>query len=119
MYSPRPGTPAATMGAQVPADVMKARLDALQALLTEQQVAFNASQSGRTLDVLFDRKGRHPGQAVGRSPYLQSVHVDNADHLVGQIVPVRIEQGNQNSLKGRLVGQDVMRAQATSPATVG
>jgi len=104
MYSPRPGTPAATMPGQVPADVMKRRLKALQDLLIQQQVAFNAAQTGRTLNVLFDRKGRHAGQAVGRSPYLQSVHVDGADHLLGQIVPVRIEQGNQNSLKGSLIG---------------
>ena len=104
MYSPRPGTPASTLPGQVPVEVMKTRLKALQELLFEQQVAFNASQADRTLNVLFDRKGRHPGQAVGRSPYLQSVHVDGADHLLGRIVPVRIEQGNQNSLKGTLIG---------------
>ncbi|WP_309627056.1 tRNA (N6-isopentenyl adenosine(37)-C2)-methylthiotransferase MiaB [Brevundimonas sp.] len=104
MYSPRPGTPASTMPGQVPGEVMKGRLTALQALLTGQQTAFNQGQAGRTLNVMFDRKGRHPGQAVGRSPYLQSVHVDGADHLLGQIVPVRIEQGSQNSLKGTIVG---------------
>ena len=104
MYSPRPGTPASTLPGQVPAEVMKDRLKALQDLLFEQQTAFNESQADRTLNVLFDRKGRHPGQAVGRSPYLQSVHVDGADHLLGQIVPVKIEQGNQNSLKGSLIG---------------
>lgn len=106
MYSPRPGTPAATMPGQIPPEVMKERLNALQALLVEQQIAFNASQAGRTLNVLFERKGRHGvrAQAVGRSPYLQSVHVDDADHLIGQIVPVLIETGQQNSLKGRLLG---------------
>jgi tRNA-2-methylthio-N6-dimethylallyladenosine synthase len=104
MYSPRPGTPAAGMGTQVPADVSLARLHALQALLLEQQAAFNAAQSGRTLEVLFETKGRHGRQAIGRSPYLQSVHVEDADHLIGRIVPVEIEQGNPNSLKGRLLG---------------
>ena len=104
MYSPRPGTPAATMPDQIPAEVMKERLKALQDLLFEQQVAFNASQAGKVLNVLFEKTGRHAGQAIGRSPYLQSVHVDGADHLLGQIVPVRIEQGNQNSLKGTLIG---------------
>ncbi|WP_428151222.1 tRNA (N6-isopentenyl adenosine(37)-C2)-methylthiotransferase MiaB [Brevundimonas sp.] len=104
MYSPRPGTPASTMPGQIPTEVMKARLKALQDLLFEQQVAFNAVQVGRTLDVLFEKRGRHAGQAIGRSPYLQSVHVDGADHLLSQIVPVRIEQGNQNSLKGSLIG---------------
>ena len=102
MYSPRPGTPAATMAAQVPDAVSRERLHALQALLTEQQVAFNAAQAGRSLPVLFERKGRHGAQAVGRSPYLQSVHVDDADHLIGRIVPVTIEHGQQNSLTGRI-----------------
>jgi tRNA-2-methylthio-N6-dimethylallyladenosine synthase len=101
MYSPRPGTPAATM-AQVPDAVSRERLHALQALLTEQQVAFNEAQAGRTLAVLFERKGRHGAQAIGRSPYLQSVHVDDADHLIGRIVPVTIERGQQNSLTGQL-----------------
>ncbi len=104
-YSPRPGTPAAGMGAQVPADVARARLHALQALLWEQQTAFNMSQAGKIIDVLFERPGRHPGQAIGRSPWLQSVHVDGADHLIGEIVAVEIEHGQQNSLKGRLAGQ--------------
>jgi len=104
MYSARPGTPASTMPGQVPSEVMKGRLKALQDLLIEQQGAFNKVQTGRTLNVLFDRKGRHPGQAVGRSPYLQSVHVSGADHLLGRIVPVKIEQGSQNSLKGVLIG---------------
>ena len=102
MYSPRPGTPAATMAGQVPEAVSRERLHALQALLTEQQTAFNASRAGMTVPVLFERKGRHPGQAVGRSPWLQSVHVDDADHLIGRIVPVEIERGQQNSLTGRL-----------------
>ena len=105
MYSPRPGTPAATMAAQVPDAVSRARLHALQALLTEQQVAFNQSQAGRVLPVLFERKGRHGRQAIGRSPYLQSVHVEEADHLIGQIVSVRIERGQQNSLTGSLLQQ--------------
>jgi tRNA-2-methylthio-N6-dimethylallyladenosine synthase len=103
MYSPRPGTPAAGMAGQVPAPVALERLHALQALLWEQQTAFNVGMAGRTMDVLFEKKGRQPGQAIGRSPWLQSVHVDDADHLIGRIVPVEIEHGQQNSLKGRLI----------------
>ncbi|WP_292052827.1 MULTISPECIES: tRNA (N6-isopentenyl adenosine(37)-C2)-methylthiotransferase MiaB [unclassified Brevundimonas] len=103
MYSPRPGTPAATMAAQVPDDVAKARLHALQSLLTEQQVTFNQSLAGRVLPVLFEKKGRHGQQAIGRSPYLQSVHVEDADHLIGQIVEVEILSGQQNSLTGKLI----------------
>jgi len=105
MYSPRPGTPAATMAAPVPDTVARARLHALQALLLEQQAAFNAAQGGKILNVLFEKKGRHGHQAIGRSPYLQSVHVEDADHLIGQIVPVQIVSGEQNSLTGRLLQQ--------------
>jgi tRNA-2-methylthio-N6-dimethylallyladenosine synthase len=105
MYSPRPGTPAAGMAVQVPEAVAREQLHALQALLWEQQTAFNAAMAGRTMDVLFEKKGRHDGQAIGRSPWLQSVHVEAADHLIGRIVPVVIEHGRQNSLKGRLVQQ--------------
>ncbi len=107
MYSPRPGTPAATMAGQVPDAVSRERLHALQAVLIEQQTAFNEARAGMVMPVLFERRGRHPSraQAVGRSPWLQSVHVDHADHLIGQIVPVKIERGQQNSLSGRLVQQ--------------
>ena len=105
MYSPRPGTPASGMAGQVPAPVARERLHALQTLLWEQQTAFNAAMAGRTIDVLFEKKGRHGGQAIGRSPWLQSVHVDDADQLIGRIVPVVIESGQQNSLKGRLFNQ--------------
>ena len=68
---------------------------------------------------LFERKGRHDvrAQAVGRSPYLQSVHVDDADHLLGQIVPVRIEQGNQNSLKGSLAEGTLKQPRSASAAS--
>ena len=115
MYSPRPGTPASTMAAPVPAEVALKRLHALQALLLEQQAAFNASQAGRTLDVLFEKKGRHGRQAIGRSPYLQSVHVEDADHLIGQIVPVHIASGEQNSLTGMLLTNDhALKQQATA-----
>lgn len=102
MYSPRPGTPAATMAAQVPDAVARARLHTLQALLTDQQVTFNAAQVGRRLPVLFERKGRHGQQAIGRSPYLQSVYVEHAEPLLGQIVDVEIISGQQNSLTGHL-----------------
>ena len=118
MYSPRPGTPAAGMGEQVDPEVARERLHRLIELLTEQQTAFNAAQSGRTLNILFDRKGRHGHrhQAVGRSPYLQSVHVDDADHLIGQIVPVEILAGQQNSLTGRLVTTGLMQPGAAREA---
>ena len=101
-YSRRPGTPASALPGQVADEVKEERLARLNALLDEQQRAFNASQAGKVLRVLFERPGRHPGQLSGRSPYLQAVHVDGPDRLIGQIVPVRIETGSKMSLAGVL-----------------
>ncbi|MEK7431315.1 MAG: tRNA (N6-isopentenyl adenosine(37)-C2)-methylthiotransferase MiaB [Pseudomonadota bacterium] len=101
-YSRRPGTPASALPGQVADEVKEERLARLNALLDEQQRAFNVSQAGRVLPVLFERPGRHPGQLSGRSPYLQAVHVEGPDHLIGQIVPVRIESGQKMSLAGVL-----------------
>jgi tRNA-2-methylthio-N6-dimethylallyladenosine synthase len=101
-YSRRPGTPAAAMPGQVAEEVQEERLARLQALLEAQQRAFNARQAGRTLPVLFEKAGRHAGQLVGRSPYLQAVHAVAPDRLIGQIVPVRIESAARNSLAGVL-----------------
>jgi tRNA-2-methylthio-N6-dimethylallyladenosine synthase len=101
-YSRRPGTPAAAMMGQVAPAVADARLQALQTLLVEQQKAFNAAQVGRVLPVLFEKPGRHPGQLIGRSPYLQSVHLEAPAALMGQIAPARIASAGQNSLAGEL-----------------
>ena len=104
-YSPRPGTPAAAEDNQVPEQVKSERLQRLQALLGEQQQAFNAACAGQTMPVLFDRRGRAESQLVGRSPFLQSVHIDNAPgHLFGRLVDVVIEEGHRNSLRGCLRG---------------
>jgi len=101
-YSRRPGTPAAAMPGQVAEEVKDERLARLNALLEEQQMAFNAAQTGKVLPVLFEKRGRHPGQLIGRSPYLQSVHVSAPDRLIGQIVTVKIEGAARNSLAGVL-----------------
>jgi tRNA-2-methylthio-N6-dimethylallyladenosine synthase len=105
-YSPRPGTPAAMLGNQLTEDVKAERLAALQDLLNAQQLAFNRSCVGRTLDVLLDRPGRDPGQLVGRSPYMQAVHVDGSALETGAIVGLRITKGHANSLTG-VVGEGV------------
>ncbi len=102
-YSPRPGTPAAHLPGQVPEAVKAERLDVLQALLRVQQAAFNRATVGRTLPVLFERAGRHPGQLVGRSPYLQPVHATAPDRFVGTVAAVAIVGSGPNSLAGRLV----------------
>ncbi|NQV82971.1 MAG: MiaB/RimO family radical SAM methylthiotransferase, partial [Rhodospirillales bacterium] len=101
-YSPRPGTPAANMGDQVPEGVKSERLAALQDLLNAQQLAFNRSCIGRTLDVLLDRAGREDGQLIGRSPYMQAVHVDNSSFELGTIVGLKITAGHANSLTGEI-----------------
>ena len=105
-YSPRPGTPAADKGAQVPGDVMDARLQSLQQLLSEQSLAFNESLVGRTLPVLFEKTGRKPGQLIGKSPYLQSVVVSAPERLIGQILDVHLTSAGPNSLKGDIVIQE-------------
>jgi len=101
-YSPRPGTPAAEADDQVPEPVKAERLAMLQALLAEQQAAFNGAARGRSVDVLLERPGREPGQLVGRSPWMQAVQVDAPREAIGRIVPVRIEAVGANSLFGRL-----------------
>jgi tRNA-2-methylthio-N6-dimethylallyladenosine synthase len=101
-YSRRPGTPAAAMPGQVAEEVKEERLARLQALLDAQQRAFNGAQAGKTLPVLFEKPGRHPGQLVGKSPYLQAVHVSAPDRMLGQIVPVKVESAARNSLAGVL-----------------
>jgi tRNA-2-methylthio-N6-dimethylallyladenosine synthase len=101
-YSPRPGTPAAAMTAQVPEAEKDRRLQELQALLRDQQNAFNAACVGRRLDVLFTGPGRHPGQIAGRSPYLQPVHLTGPASLIGTVAPVRIAAAHTNSLSASL-----------------
>jgi tRNA-2-methylthio-N6-dimethylallyladenosine synthase len=102
-YSARPGTPAAELARQVEPGVAAARLDALQDLLNHQQVAFNQGTEGRVLPVLLERMGRHPGQLVGRSPYMQAVHVTAPDRMLGTIADVRITAGLANSLSGDII----------------
>ncbi len=101
-YSPRPGTPAAT-AEQVPEQEKADRLARLQTLLAEQQAEFQAGCVGRTLAVLIEKPGRHPGQMVGRSPYLQAVHLDCDPGLTGRIVEAEITSAGPNSLAGRRV----------------
>jgi tRNA-2-methylthio-N6-dimethylallyladenosine synthase len=105
-YSRRPGTPAASAPRQVPEPVKAARLEALQALLQAQQRAFNEACVGRMLPVLFEKPGRHPGQLVGRSPWLQPVHARADGALVGTVAPVTIRAALPNSLAGALAAEE-------------
>jgi tRNA-2-methylthio-N6-dimethylallyladenosine synthase len=98
-YSPRPGTPAATMENQIPQPVMDERLQRLQARLAEHSTAFNASCVSRTTRVLIDRVGRRPGQMIGKSPWLQSVFLET-EARIGDMVDVRLTHALPNSLGG-------------------
>lgn len=101
-YSPRPGTPAADLDAQIPREVMDERLYRLQERIEHHRQAFNAAMVGRTVEVLLERAGRHPGQLAGKSPYLQAVQIESTANQIGDIVRVVIEKTSTNSLFGRL-----------------
>jgi tRNA-2-methylthio-N6-dimethylallyladenosine synthase len=101
-YSARPGTPAAAMDGQVPAQLMDERLQWLQALLNEQQLAFNRATIGRRTSVLVERDGKRPGQRVGKSPWLQSVHMET-ETAIGDMVAVDIVSAGPNSLGGSVI----------------
>ena len=104
-YSSRPGTPGAERTDQIAENVKAERLARLQVLVEDQRQAFNRATVGRTLDVLFEKKGRHAGQIAGKSPYLQAVQVDGPDALIGEIRRVEITATGPNSLFGRLVDE--------------
>ena len=98
-YSPRPGTPAATMEDQIPREIMDDRLQRLQARINEHQLAFNRSKVGAETQVLIERKGKLPGQMVGRSPWLQSVHVETAAGP-GDILDATLVAAGPNRMAG-------------------
>ena len=125
-YSPRPGTPAADMRETVSAAEMDQRLVRLQELIDSQQSAFNQAAIGKTVDVLFERTGRNPGQIVGRTAYLQPAHVLASSDIIGQVLPVKIETLERYSLLGQLAPSSGARANTpayrqapASPMTTG
>ena len=103
-YSPRPGTPAAEREDQVPEPAKNERLLRLQALLLQQTATFNQGCVGRNLDVLLEKAGRQKGQLIGRSPFLQSVHIEAMKLKIGDIVPICIKSVGPNSLSGQYNG---------------
>jgi tRNA-2-methylthio-N6-dimethylallyladenosine synthase len=105
-YSPRPGTPGADFPRQVDAAVKRERLARLQEILERQRQTFNNAMIGKTFAVLFEKNGKHPGQIVGKSPYLQPVQVMAPARLIGELRQVEITAAGRNSLFGRLAGLD-------------
>ena len=101
-YSPRPGTPAATMAGQIAAEVMDERLQALQAALQRSSLAFNQAAVGKRCEVLVERTGRRAGQWLGKSPWMQSVYFEGGA-AIGDLVEVELVEAGPNSLAGRLM----------------
>ncbi len=119
-YSPRPGTPAADIRETVSTAEMDERLVRLQELIDSQQSAFNVATIGNTVDVLFERTARNPGQIVGRTAYLQPAHVMASADIIGQILPVTIASLERYSLLGALaIHADTQPAQPSSRTTTG
>ena len=112
IYSPRPGTPAADMDAQVAPYEQAERLQRLQAVITRQWRAFNAQFAGRTVQVLLEKPGKLPGQLVGRTPYLQAVQVMAPRAMIGSLVPVEITEIGSNTLFGVLADNAAPRLAA-------
>ncbi len=104
-YSQRSGTPAATMDDQIAPELMDERLQRLQALLGEQQLAFNQNTIGQTCDILLERNGKYPGQLIGKSPWLQSTHVTVPGLQIGDIVRVEVNQAGYSSVTGEVLMQ--------------
>lgn len=102
-YSRRPGTPAAVMPGQVEEKVKKERLDILQNLLFDYQTKFNESCIGKVFEVLFEQKGRHKGQLIGRTPYMQNLHAKADKNMLNNIVKVRVTDATTNSLSGEVI----------------
>ena len=100
-YSPRPGTPAAAMEEQIPREIMDDRLQRLQARINEHQLAFNRSKIGCATQILIERSGKLPNQMIGRSPWLQSVHVETAAQS-GELVDVTLVAAGPNSMSGAI-----------------
>ncbi|NCP23260.1 MAG: tRNA (N6-isopentenyl adenosine(37)-C2)-methylthiotransferase MiaB [Erythrobacter sp.] len=99
-YSPRPGTPAATMDGQIAPEIMDDRLQRLQTALNRDQFAFNRATEGRTCQVLVERKGKLPGQWLGKSPWLQSVWFEE-NCAIGDLVDVELGEAGPNSMAGK------------------
>lgn len=102
-YSPRPGTPAAEYPNQLPEKVKKERLAILQEKLFAYQTDFNQQTVGKTIEVLFENKGRDAGQLTGRTPWMQNLYAEANGEYLNKIVDVKVESATMNSLSGKIV----------------
>jgi tRNA-2-methylthio-N6-dimethylallyladenosine synthase len=106
-YSPRPGTPAATMEGQIAPEIMDERLQRLQAVINAQQSAFNAASVGKRTEILLERRGKLPGQLIGKTPWLQSVHIIGDNLEIGDMIAVNLVSAGPNSLAGALLQKEL------------
>lgn len=104
-YSARPGTPAAGMEGQIAPEIMDERLQSLQSLLGQQQLDFNNATIGKQCDILLERNGKYPGQLIGKSPWLQSTHIDATGLAIGDMVRVHVSRGGHSSIAGDVIMQ--------------
>ena len=102
-YSRRPGTPGSVLKGQVAENIKDERLSELQNILNEQQLSFNNRFIGKSFDVLLERTGKKDNQLVGKSPYMQAVHVKTKNHKIGDIVKINILRADKNSLEGKCI----------------
>lgn len=102
-YSRRPGTPGSVLKGQVAENIKDERLSELQNILNEQQLSFNNRFIGKSFDVLLERIGKKDNQLVGKSPYMQAVHVKTKNHKIGDIVKINILRADKNSLEGKCI----------------
>ena len=100
-YSRRPGTPGSVLKGQVAENIKDERLFQLQNILNEQQLNFNSRFIGKSFDVLLERIGKKDNQLVGKSPYMQAVHVKTNNYKIGDIVKINILRADKNSLEGK------------------
>ncbi len=106
-YSPRPATPAATMADQIAPQVMDERLQRLQTLINQQQLAFNEASVGKRTSILLERKGKLPEQLIGKTPWLQSVHVIASACAFGDMIEVDLISAGANSLAGTRIQKEL------------
>ena len=111
VYSPRPGTPAATLPDDVPLEVKKQRLALLQQRINQQAQAISRHMVGTTQRVLVSGLSRKDsGQLSGRTENNRVVNFKGESVLIGEFVDVVITEALPNSLRGELVTTETICA---------
>ena len=108
IYSPRPGTPAASLPDQVPADIQHARLTRLQAAVGQHAQSIGESMVGSVQRVLVERLSRKNGRELaGRTGNNRVVNFQGSAGMIGRMVDVRITQAWSHSLRAEVLLEEV------------